>query len=130
MPRNYHVHILASRSRRLYIGVTGRLRHRVEQHRTNREDCFTARYQIFRLVYVEAFARPIEAIEREKALKGWSRARKLALVGTQNPTWDDYLPLEPRGRAEPPRRGGEGPARGVGRTGTTEAKADPSLRSG
>ena len=75
MPRAYHVYILASRSRRLYIGVTGRLRHRVEQHRTSVENSFTRRYKVFRLVYIEAYARPIDAIEREKMLKGWCRSR-------------------------------------------------------
>ena len=115
MQRAYHVYILASRSRRLYIGVTRTLKRRVRQHRTSSEDSFTRRYRIWRLVYIEAYPRPIDAIEREKALKGWSRSRKLALVSAQNPTWDDYLPEEyPRCRPEPSRSDGEGPACAVG----------------
>jgi putative endonuclease len=89
--RNYEffVYILASRSRTLYIGVTGNLQVRVLQHREKRSGSFTARYNIGRLVYFERYQYINHAIAREKELKDWNRARKIALVESINPTWED-----------------------------------------
>jgi putative endonuclease len=87
--RTYHVYILASRTRALYIGVTGNLARRLHQHREGRGGAFTRRYRITRLVYLEAATHPIDAIRREKELKGWTRARKLALIASANPGLDD-----------------------------------------
>ncbi len=89
--RQYATYILASKSRRLYIGVTGDLARRVAMHRDG-SSLFTARYRINRLVYVEYFADVRDAIRAEKVLKGWTRARKLDLVSGTNPTWDDLFP--------------------------------------
>ena len=50
---------------------------------------FTSRYHITRLVYFEPFSDVRDAIEREKRIKGWTRAKKLALVEDSNPTWQD-----------------------------------------
>ena len=86
--RQIYVYILASRSRRLYIGVTSDLIRRVYEHRTG-EMGHTARYKISRLVYFEIFSRPIDAIEREKRLKSLLRSRKLSLIQRSNPTWED-----------------------------------------
>ena len=85
----FFVYILASRSRTLYIGVTGNLRVRVKQHREDRPDTFTARYKIHRLVYFERYQYIDNAIAREKELKSWNRARKVALIEGVNPTWED-----------------------------------------
>jgi putative endonuclease len=87
--RTYHVYILASRTRTLYVGVTGNLARRLRQHRDGEGSAFTRRYMITRLVYVELASRPIDAIRREKELKGWTRARKLALIASLNPGFDD-----------------------------------------
>ena len=89
--RQYAVYILASRSRRLYIGVTNNLEYRVTQHRLLLHG-FTARYRITRLVYCEFTEDVSAAIAREKQLKGWLRSRKLALISSCNPTWDDLFP--------------------------------------
>ena len=89
--RTYHVYILASRSRRLYIGVTGHLAHRLQQHRAGQVRS-TAKYRITRLVYAEPTSDVRAAIAREKQLKGWCRWKKLALVSGINPTWDDLAP--------------------------------------
>ena len=89
--RSYAVYILASRNRRLYIGVTNNLDRRVTQHRLGKF-AFTARYRITRLVYCEFFHDVRDAIAAEKRLKGWTRKRKLDLVSSVNPTWDDLLP--------------------------------------
>jgi putative endonuclease len=86
--RQFYVYILSSRSRRLYVGVTNDLLRRLTQHR-NRECEFTARYKIQRLVYVETTSNVISAIAREKQIKGWTRAKRVALIQGSNPTWDD-----------------------------------------
>jgi putative endonuclease len=89
--REYHfyVYILSSRSRTLYIGVTNALRSRVLEHREKVPGSFTARYNIDRLVYFERFKYINNAIARERELKDWNRAKKVALITTKNPTWED-----------------------------------------
>ncbi|SNT39783.1 putative endonuclease [Granulicella rosea] len=91
MPREHHysVYILASRSRTLYIGVTNDLSGRVREHREGRAGSFTTRYQLHRLVYFERFQYVNNAIAREKYLKHMTRAEKIALIETMNPTWED-----------------------------------------
>jgi putative endonuclease len=86
--RQHHVYILASKSRRLYVGVTGNLQRRLLEHR-NGLATFTSRYRINRLVYFDVFSRPIEAIKREKRIKSLLRSRKIALIESSNPAWDD-----------------------------------------
>lgn len=83
------VYILASRSMRLYTGVTNHLSRRLWEHRQQRGRSFTARYSIVRLVYFEVTANIAAAIAREKQIKGWSRRKKLALIATQNPQFRD-----------------------------------------
>jgi putative endonuclease len=78
----------ASRST-LYTGMTGRITHRMFQHRHHVFHSFTARYNVARLVYYERFASPDAAIAREKQIKGWTRAKKIALIESVNPAWDD-----------------------------------------
>jgi len=90
--RTYFVYILASRSRNLYVGVTNDLPHRVHQHRTGQSE-HTRRFRITRLVYVEETYDIRAAIAREKQIKAMSRAKKLALISTANPGWDDLMPF-------------------------------------
>ena len=94
-----HVYILASqRNGTLYIGVTSDLIARLFQHRSNAVPGFPARYAVRRLVRYKAFASMAEAIAREKQLKRWHRAWKIALIESDNPGWDDLavtLGLEP-----------------------------------
>ncbi len=87
----YHVYIVTglSLSRVLYVGVTSDLPARIEAHRRKKADGFTARYQLWRLVYAEAFTYVRDAIAREKQLKGWRRDRKVALIETVNPGWNE-----------------------------------------
>jgi len=89
MERTYYVYILASRSRTLYTGVTNRLLERVRQHRQGTFPGFTSEYRIHRLVYFETYRDVKAAIAREKQIKGLSRAKKIALIETRNPTWED-----------------------------------------
>ena len=85
----FYVYILASRSKTLYIGVTNNLWHRVLQHREGTGSVFTSRYKICRLVYSEEFQYIHQAIAREKELKDWNRARKIALIEQRNASWTD-----------------------------------------
>ena len=90
-PKDYDffVYILASKSRQLYVGITSALQVRVRQHRDHREFAYTSRYNIDRLVYYEHMQYVTNAIAREKKLKDWNRAKKIALIESVNPTWDD-----------------------------------------
>ena len=94
MRREYHfwVYILASRSRSLYIGVTNDLNQRVSIHRQSEPGTHTARYKVHRLVYFERFQYVLNAITRETELKHWTRAQKVALIESVNPTWEDLAP--------------------------------------
>jgi putative endonuclease len=89
--RAYFVYILSSRSRVLYVGVTSDLFRRVLEHRKQLEDGFTRRYQVYRLVYCERYSAVSAAIAREKQLKGWNRAKKIALVEKDNAVWADLI---------------------------------------
>jgi putative endonuclease len=88
-PRTYFVYILANRSRILYIGVTNDLQRRLYEHKHNLVPGFTSRYRMDRLVYFEETGDVQAAIAREKQLKGWLRAKKVALIESVNPTWED-----------------------------------------
>ena len=89
MPRRFYVYILANRSRTLYVGVTNDIIRRVLHHRAGVGSRFTNRYAITRLVHVETTNTPYDAITREKQIKGWGRAKKVALIEAVNPTWED-----------------------------------------
>ncbi len=85
----YAVYILASKSRTLYIGVTNDLMRRLYEHKHKLVQGFTSKYNIHRLVYFEQTEDVNAAIEREKVLKGWLRSRKIELIESMNPTWED-----------------------------------------
>jgi putative endonuclease len=87
--RQYYVYIMASLSRTLYTGMSNDLRRRVHQHRNGLVSGFTSRYNVARLVYAEAFEDVRDAVAREKQIKGWLRSKKMALVESVNPEWED-----------------------------------------
>ena len=90
----YYVYILASRKHgTLYIGVTNDVRTRLEQHRSGRGSEFVKKYGVHRLVHVETFTSPQEAIAREKQLKNWHRDWKTRLIEEANPDWSDLSQL-------------------------------------
>ena len=96
MDHNYYVYILASRKRVLYVGVTNDLVRRVSEHKQGALPGFTRRYNVDRLVYFEHTHDVSGALAREKEVKGWVRARKIALVESQNPEWRDlYADIAP-----------------------------------
>ena len=85
-----YVYILASRRHgTLYIGVTNSLQKRLAQHRDGKGSQFVKTYHVHRLVYVESYDRPEEAISREKQLKGWKRDWKIELIERDNLEWRD-----------------------------------------
>lgn len=86
----YFVYILTNRTHRsLYVGVTGNLSRRLYAHKNELIDGFTKKYHIHQLIYFEQTSDINAAIAREKQLKGWTRAKKNALIETVNPTWAD-----------------------------------------
>ena len=87
--RLYSTYIVASRSRTLYIGVTGGLRRRVFQHKWKEYEGFSSKYNCDRLVWFEHYQEVEKAIARETQLKKWNRAKKIALIERMNPTWLD-----------------------------------------
>ena len=87
------VYLLASHYHgTLYVGVTSDLARRVWQHRTDAVDGFTKRYGIHDLVWYECHATMPDAIAREKTIKRWRRAWKVALIEQENAEWHDLFP--------------------------------------
>ena len=87
--KRYYVYIMPSRSLTLYTGVTGDIYHRTLQHKAGEVEGFTKKYHIDRLVYYETFKYVNNALAREKQIKAWTRAKRLALIQTTNPAWQD-----------------------------------------
>lgn len=85
-----YVYLLSNKHNNvLYTGVTSDLIRRVYEHKSKLVQGFTQKYNVDRLVYYEACANIVVAIEREKQIKAWSRKKKQALINTLNPKWDD-----------------------------------------
>jgi putative endonuclease len=101
---------MASRSLTLYTGITNNVRRRAYEHGHGLVEGFTKKYRVQRLVYYEVFKYVNNAIAREKQIKAWTRAKRLALIATTNPTFRDLA--EDFAREYKPET------------------ADPSLRSG
>jgi putative endonuclease len=87
--KEYSVYIMTNRSKTLYTGVTNQLVRRVFEHKTKLIPGFTSKYNIDQLVYFETCPDIDSAIAREKQIKGWTRAKKIALIESNNPDWQD-----------------------------------------
>ena len=85
----YFLYIMSSKSRVLYTGMARDLVERAWQHKSGGEEGFTKRYRITRLVYFEVFRHVKNCIDREKQVKDWTRAKRVALIESVNPTWED-----------------------------------------
>jgi putative endonuclease len=83
---------MAGASGVIYIGVTNDIERRVFEHKNKSVPGFSARYNVQKLVYFEMFGDASAAIAREKQLKGWLRRRKVALIESVNPKWNDLSP--------------------------------------
>ncbi len=88
MKRSF-VYILASKTGTLYIGVTSDLARRVYEHKLGLIDGFTATYRVNQLIYFEEATSILDAIAREKQIKGWRRSKKMELVRSTNPNTED-----------------------------------------
>jgi putative endonuclease len=86
------VYIMTDRYRgTLYIGVTSHLAARIFAHREGRGSRFCTRYGLKRIVYAEQAPSIEEAIAREKTMKKWNRAWKIAVIEQHNPEWNDLF---------------------------------------
>ena len=85
----FYVYIVASWSRVIYIGMTNNIKSRIQEHRMGSTEVFTRKYRCKRLVYYEKTDYVLNALAREKQLKGWRRSKKVALIESINPNWDD-----------------------------------------
>jgi putative endonuclease len=85
-----YVYIVSNKSHTLYVGSTTDLRRRLREHKEKTyPNAFTARYVFDRLVYFEVLPQIDAARKREQQMKGWTRARKVALIQADNPNWKD-----------------------------------------
>jgi len=92
MPRDrryYCVYIMGSLSGTLHVGISGNLHKRVFQHKFHHFRGFTDKYGVTRLLYRESYDDVHKALARETQLKGWARAKKIALTVRRNPHWVD-----------------------------------------
>ena len=87
--KQYYVYTMSNRSKTLYTGVTNDLERRVYEHKQKIADGFTKKYNITKLVHYETTDNIDSAIEREKQIKGWKRNKKIALIESMNPDWND-----------------------------------------
>ena len=91
--KHYYIYILTNKmSTVLYTGITNNLLRRVYEHRNGLIDGFTKKYKVIKLVYFEDFTNPTDAIAAEKKIKGWIRKKKIKLIESVNPKWNDLFP--------------------------------------
>jgi putative endonuclease len=90
----YYVYMLTNQKLNvLYTGITNDLIRRTYEHKNKIVDGFTKKYHVNKLVYYEVYEQVIDAITREKQIKGWSRKKKNALVDQLNPDWQDLYEI-------------------------------------
>ena len=88
--KEYYVYILTNKNNHvLYIGVTNNLARRIFEHKQKLVKGFTSKYNVDKLVYFETFSDPINAIQREKSLKNLIRLKKVSLIRSTNPNFEE-----------------------------------------
>lgn len=87
--KTYYVYIMSSKTGTLYVGMTSNIKRRVYEHKNHLLPGFTIKYNIERLLYFETIGDPVSAINREKQIKTWRREKKVALIDSVNPSWED-----------------------------------------
>ncbi|MDZ7716870.1 MAG: GIY-YIG nuclease family protein [Balneolaceae bacterium] len=87
--KRYYVYMMSNTSKMIYTGMTNNLARRVKEHKQKINYGFTSKYNIHQLIYYEEFQDVRKAIAREKEIKGWGRAKKVALIESINPKWKD-----------------------------------------
>ena len=92
MQKNGFTYILFNRiNGTLYVGVTSNLKERIAQHKEKSFDGFTKKYGVDKLGYFEEHTDMRHAIEREKSMKNLLRAKKIELIQSMNPEWEDLF---------------------------------------
>lgn len=86
---SYYVYIIANLSGMVYTGVTNDLERRMSEHKQKLLSGYASRYNIQRLMYYEVTNDIGAAIAREKQIKAWTRAKRVALIESVNPEWRD-----------------------------------------
>jgi len=90
MDKHYYLYIMTNRNNTvLYTGITSDLKRRIYEHKEKLAEGFTKRYNLTKLVYYEVFQDSLNAIQREKQIKGGSRKKKVDLINDMNPAWKD-----------------------------------------
>ncbi len=90
--KTYCVYILTTKNNQLlYIGVTNSLERRLYEHKNNLVEWYTSKYSIHKLVYYESCGSIVDAIAREKQLKGWLRKKKNELISLSNPNREEII---------------------------------------
>jgi putative endonuclease len=90
MEKQFYVYILANDTNTVtYTGVTSDIKRRVYEHKEKFVEGFTKKYNINKLVYYEIFGDVVNAIAREKQIKGGSRNNKIKLIESMNKDWHD-----------------------------------------
>jgi putative endonuclease len=88
--KQFYIYIMTNPTNTVtYVGVTSNLTERISHHKAKVGPGFTSRYNINKLVYYEVYSDAYSAISREKQLKGGSRERKVELIKSKNPLWED-----------------------------------------
>ena len=78
----------------LYIGITNNIKRRIYEHRQGLlKGSFSHKYHLYKLIWLEEFNTPSEAIEAEKKIKGWRREKKIKLICAKNPRFKDLFTL-------------------------------------
>jgi len=100
--KQYWLYMMTNRNKTvIYTGVTNDLKRRVQEHKDKKGSSFTRKYNITTLVYYEPFNRIYDAIAAEKKIKSGSRAKKIALIESTNPGWNDLYDLKIASRSLP-----------------------------
>ena len=89
MGKSYYIYILTNKSNTLYIGLTNNLRKRLWEHKNKLVEGFSKKYNLDTLIYFEEHQNISQAIVREKQIKGWLRKKKIKLIKTINPNFED-----------------------------------------
>ena len=89
--QTWYVYILTNHTNTvLYTGITNNLERRITEHRKGlSKHSFSYRYKLYKLVWIQEFPSPEEAIISEKKIKGWKRKKKIQLIESINPQWED-----------------------------------------
>ncbi len=90
--KQYYVYIMTNQDNTvLYTGVTNDLHRRVLEHRAGKGGTFSKKYKLYDLVYYEAGNDINVALLREKQIKAGSRNKKVELINSINPVWEDLF---------------------------------------